>query len=90
MPEPSNWQCHLHLTNDPRAPHIACRTLRTALLGHAHTPEPADTAELLTSELVSSSGNGHDGVRWCARCTASTPARAGFTARRIHGVEVTA
>ncbi|KUO02051.1 ATP-binding protein [Streptomyces caeruleatus] len=61
MPEPATWQCHLHLTNDQRAPHIARHTIRTALLGHAHTPELTDTAELLTSELVSNGVKHSDG-----------------------------
>lgn len=61
MPEPTTWHCHLHLTNDRRAPHIARHTIRTALLGHAHTPELTDTAELLTSELVSNSVKHSDG-----------------------------
>ncbi|MEU6663538.1 ATP-binding protein [Streptomyces sp. NPDC046821] len=49
---PASWECHLHLTNDPRAPRIARHTVRTALLNYACAPETADTAELLTSELV--------------------------------------
>lgn len=61
MPDPHTWQCHLHLTNDPRAPHIARHTIRTALLGHARPRELADTAELLTSELVSNSVKHSDG-----------------------------
>jgi Histidine kinase-like ATPase domain len=45
----------------PPSPHIARHTIRTALLGHAHDPELTDTAELLTSELVSNSVKHSDG-----------------------------
>ncbi|WP_328496222.1 ATP-binding protein [Streptomyces sp. NBC_00414] len=58
-PLPAAWGCHLHLTNDPRAPRIARRTVRTAL--HGYVPELIDTAELLTSELVSNAVQHSDG-----------------------------
>ncbi|WP_327431325.1 ATP-binding protein [Streptomyces sp. NBC_01236] len=58
---PGAWACHLHLTNDPRAPRIARHTVRLALLAYACTPELTDTAELLTSELVSNAVKHSDG-----------------------------
>ena len=58
---PPTWECHLRLTNDPRAPRIARRTIRTALQDYDCTPELADTAELLTSELVSNAVKHSDG-----------------------------
>ncbi|MFF6993488.1 ATP-binding protein [Streptomyces sp. NPDC008313] len=61
-PAPSStWECHLHLTNDPRAPRIARRTVRSALLDYDYAPAVADTAELLTSELVSNAVKHSDG-----------------------------
>jgi anti-sigma regulatory factor (Ser/Thr protein kinase) len=60
-PPPTTWHCHLHLTNNPRAPRIARQTIRTALLGYACAPELADTAELLTSELVANAVQHSDG-----------------------------
>ncbi|WP_327354015.1 ATP-binding protein [Streptomyces sp. NBC_01304] len=48
-PEP--WSYALHLPHDPRAPRVARMTLRAALAGHG-MPELLDTAELLTSEMV--------------------------------------
>lgn len=60
IPAPT-WECHLHLTNNPRAPRIARRTIRTALLDYNYSLELADTAELLTSELVSNSVKHSDG-----------------------------
>ncbi|WP_327356173.1 ATP-binding protein [Streptomyces sp. NBC_01304] len=48
-PEP--WSYALHLPHDPRAPRVARMTLRAALSGHG-IPELLDTAELLTSEMV--------------------------------------
>ena len=60
-PPPPSWECHLHLTNDPRAPRIARHTIRRALLDYAHTTELADTAELLTSELVANAVKHSDG-----------------------------
>ncbi|GGY90946.1 ATP-binding protein [Streptomyces poonensis] len=61
MSEPPTWQCNLQLTNDLRAPHIARHTIRTALLGHASPQDLTDTAELLTSELVSNAVKHSDG-----------------------------
>ncbi|GAB2984167.1 ATP-binding protein [Streptomyces pseudoechinosporeus] len=60
IPTPT-WECHLHLTNNPRAPRIARRTIRTALLDYNCSLELADTAELLTSELVSNAVKHSDG-----------------------------
>ncbi|PSM43859.1 ATP-binding protein [Streptomyces dioscori] len=60
-PPPAAWGCHLHLTNDPRAPHIARHTIRTALRGYGCASELTDTAELLTSELVSNAVQHSDG-----------------------------
>jgi anti-sigma regulatory factor (Ser/Thr protein kinase) len=60
-PAPLTWECHLHLTNNPRAPRIARHTIRTALLGYSYAPELTDTAELLTSELVSNAVKHSDG-----------------------------
>ncbi|WP_033323652.1 ATP-binding protein [Streptomyces yerevanensis] len=57
----ATWECHLHLTNNSRAPRIARRTIRTALLDYNYSLELADTAELLTSELVSNSVKHSDG-----------------------------
>ncbi|RVU19602.1 ATP-binding protein [Streptomyces antnestii] len=58
---PRTWECHLHLTNDPRAPRIARHTIRTALLDYGNSPELAAMAELLTSELVSNAVKHSDG-----------------------------
>ncbi|MFF2507439.1 ATP-binding protein [Streptomyces sp. NPDC058067] len=58
---PRTWECHLHLTNDPRAPRIARHTIRTALLDYGNSPELAATAELLTSELVTNAVKHSDG-----------------------------
>lgn len=52
---PDDWECSLQLTNTPRAVHVARRTVRTALLAFGVQEEAAETAELLTSELVSNS-----------------------------------
>ncbi|MGC5563173.1 ATP-binding protein [Streptomyces sp. FR-108] len=60
-PPPTTWGCHLHLTNDPRAPRIARHTVRTALHGYGHAPELIDTVTLLTSELVSNAVQHSDG-----------------------------
>ncbi|MEW2398516.1 ATP-binding protein [Streptomyces sp. NPDC046862] len=61
MPEPTPWECHLQLPNDPRAPRIARHTIRTALARYARPRELTDTAELLTSELVSNAVKHSDG-----------------------------
>ncbi|WP_399118280.1 ATP-binding protein [Streptomyces sp. KM273126] len=45
----------------PPSPHIARHTIRTALLGHGRPHELTDTAELLTSELVSNAVKHSDG-----------------------------
>ncbi|MFF1357687.1 ATP-binding protein [Streptomyces sp. NPDC058297] len=58
---PGTWECHLHLTNNPRAPRIARHTIRMALLDYGCLPEIAATAELLTSELVSNAVKHSDG-----------------------------
>ncbi|MGW5868095.1 ATP-binding protein [Streptomyces sp. NPDC055239] len=50
-PAPAPWTYALHLPRDPRAPRIARTTLRSVLVTHG-LGELADTAELLTSELV--------------------------------------
>ncbi|MGW0364247.1 ATP-binding protein [Streptomyces sp. NPDC002990] len=47
-----SWAYTLQLPHDPRAAGIARSTLRAVLRSHAMTG-PADTAELLASELVS-------------------------------------
>ncbi|MFJ2831827.1 ATP-binding protein [Streptomyces sp. NPDC087263] len=47
----ASWAYALQLPNDPLAPRIARTTLRAVLTGHG-MPQLADTAELLTSELV--------------------------------------
>ncbi|MFJ2257725.1 ATP-binding protein [Streptomyces sp. NPDC087844] len=60
-PPPVAWECHLHLTNDPRAARIARQTIRTVLVGYGYASELADTAELLTSELVSNAVKHSDG-----------------------------
>ncbi|MEV6591949.1 ATP-binding protein [Streptomyces acidicola] len=73
MPDPTPWECRLQLPNDPRASYIARHTIRTALLGYAHTPELTDKAELLTSELVSNAVKHSDGpvtVRLCSHTDA--------------------
>lgn len=49
---PGEWECGLQLTNDPRAPRIARVTVRTAMLGYGLAQSVAETAELLTGELV--------------------------------------
>ncbi|WP_315904007.1 ATP-binding protein [Streptomyces fulvoviolaceus] len=49
--ESPSWSYALHLPYDPRAARIARRTLRTVLDEHGMA-ELADSAELLTSELV--------------------------------------
>ncbi|MET9373044.1 ATP-binding protein [Streptomyces sp. NPDC002992] len=45
------WSYVLHLPHDPRAPRVARMTLRATLAGHGMT-DRLDTAELLTSELL--------------------------------------
>lgn len=50
---PDAWECSLHITNSPRAVRVARHTIRTALRAFGLPQEPTDTAELLTSELVS-------------------------------------
>ncbi|WP_190086491.1 ATP-binding protein [Streptomyces longisporoflavus] len=50
-PAPEVWSYALHLPHDPRAPRIARQTLRAVLAGYG-LAELTDTAELLTSELV--------------------------------------
>ncbi|MFJ8021071.1 ATP-binding protein [Streptomyces sp. NPDC096311] len=47
----ASWAYVLQLPHDPLAPHIARGTLRAVLAGHGMT-QFTDTAELLTSELV--------------------------------------
>ncbi|UUU31205.1 ATP-binding protein [Streptomyces sp. CA-210063] len=59
---PRPWECRLDLPNDPRTPHIARHTIRAALLGHACSQDLTDTAELLTSELLSNSVKHSDGL----------------------------
>jgi anti-sigma regulatory factor (Ser/Thr protein kinase) len=58
-PSPSTasrtWQCRLELPNDPRTPGVARHAIRAALLGQACPRDLTDTAELLTSELLSNS-----------------------------------
>ncbi|MFH8371505.1 ATP-binding protein [Streptomyces sp. NPDC018031] len=48
------WDYTLHLPHDPRAPRIARRTLRAILEEHGQR-RLRDTAELLTSELLTNS-----------------------------------
>lgn len=60
-PAPDRWECSLQLTNDPRAPRLVRRTVRGALLDFALGIELADTAELLTSELVANAVQHSDG-----------------------------
>ncbi|WP_406113824.1 ATP-binding protein [Streptomyces sp. NBC_01014] len=60
-PAPEKWECSLQLTNDPRAPRVARRTVRGAILDFALDAELADTAELLTSELVTNAVQHSDG-----------------------------
>ncbi|TGA84577.1 ATP-binding protein, partial [Streptomyces sp. MZ04] len=50
-PSPEVWSYALHLPHDPRAPRIARKTLRAVLYGYG-LGELTDTAEILTSELV--------------------------------------
>ncbi|MEI5103816.1 ATP-binding protein [Streptomyces sp. PmtG] len=50
-PSTPTWTYALHLPHDPRSPRIARATLRTVLTAHGLT-HLNDTAELLTSELV--------------------------------------
>ncbi|MEU9283378.1 ATP-binding protein [Streptomyces sp. NPDC048275] len=47
----ASWSYALQLPHDPLAPRIARVTLRAVLAGH-RLPQLIDTAELLTSELV--------------------------------------
>jgi len=47
----ASWAYALQLPHDPLAPRIARTTLRAVLAGHG-LPHITDTAELLTSELV--------------------------------------
>ncbi|WKX71872.1 ATP-binding protein [Streptomyces sp. XD-27] len=54
LPSPG-WDYTLQLPHDPLAPRIARRALRLILEEHGGTRELADTAELLTSELVTNS-----------------------------------
>ncbi|WP_033282118.1 ATP-binding protein [Streptomyces sp. NRRL F-525] len=52
LPEPpSEWRYTLRVPHDPLAPAIARDTVRSVLARHA-LPELADTAVLLTSELL--------------------------------------
>jgi len=48
---PHTWSYALHLPHDPRAPRIARKTLRAVLPAYGMS-ELLDSAELLTSELV--------------------------------------
>ncbi|MFD7710623.1 ATP-binding protein [Streptomyces sp. NPDC059785] len=57
----SNWECHLRLANDRRAPRIARRTVHIALTDYSYVRGVADTAELLTSELVANAVQHSDG-----------------------------
>ncbi|MER5970207.1 ATP-binding protein [Streptomyces sp. NPDC002055] len=50
-PQGPDWDYTLQIPHDPIAPRIARRTLRTILDAY-DVREPADTAELLASELV--------------------------------------
>lgn len=50
---PDAWECSLHITNDPRAVRIARAAIRTSLRAFGVPQDPTETAELLTSELVS-------------------------------------
>ncbi|MFI1965328.1 ATP-binding protein [Streptomyces pathocidini] len=50
-PQTPAWDYTLHIPHDPLAPRIARRTLRTILAAY-EVHELTDTAELLTSELV--------------------------------------
>ncbi|GAA0433862.1 ATP-binding protein [Streptomyces luteireticuli] len=62
-PEPDladDWEYTLQVPSDPMAPCIARRTLRTILEEHGFL-ELADTAELLTSELVTNAYRYSDG-----------------------------
>lgn len=56
------WECRLDLPNDPRTPRVARHTIRAALLGHACSQDLTDTAELLTSELLSNAVKHSDGL----------------------------
>ncbi|MCK1795385.1 ATP-binding protein [Streptomyces sp. XM4193] len=49
---PDEWECGLQLSNVPRAARVARAAFRTALDGLRPPREVADTAELLTGELV--------------------------------------
>ncbi|MEV6792397.1 ATP-binding protein [Streptomyces sp. NPDC051320] len=60
-PAPDRWECSLQLTNDPRAPRLARRTVRWAILDFSLGSELADIAELLTSELVANAVQHSDG-----------------------------
>ncbi|MEU2873995.1 ATP-binding protein [Streptomyces olivoreticuli] len=55
-----DWEYTLQVPSDPMAPCIARRTLRTIFQEHGFA-ELADTAELLTSELVTNSYRHSDG-----------------------------
>ncbi|MFI1256029.1 ATP-binding protein [Streptomyces netropsis] len=55
-----DWEYTLQVPADPMAPCIARRTLRTIFEEHGF-PELADTAELLTSELVTNAYRYSDG-----------------------------
>ncbi|MFE7118554.1 ATP-binding protein [Streptomyces sp. NPDC057654] len=57
---PEDWEYTLQVPRDPLAPCIARRTLRTIFEEHGFS-EYADTAELLTSELVTNSYRYADG-----------------------------
>ncbi len=77
---PESWEYTLHIPHDPRAVTVCRRTLRLILALHRLT-HLADTAELLTSELVSNavlhtkarppSGSGTG--KGCSRSAPGTP-----------------
>ncbi len=56
------WSYALQLPHDPRAPRVARMTLRAVLVGHGMS-ELLDTAELLTSELVTNAYQHADGPK---------------------------
>jgi anti-sigma regulatory factor (Ser/Thr protein kinase) len=57
---PEAWSYALHLPHDPRAPRIARMTLRAVLPAYG-IGELLDTAELLTSEMVTNAYRHTDG-----------------------------
>lgn len=58
---PDLWECGLQVTNHPRAVRVARCTVRTALLAFGLPQQAAETAELLTSELVTNAVKYADG-----------------------------